>query len=112
MPKSAMVTGFNSVVPFTLIAWAALTLPASYLVILNAVSPMFSALAAALWLDERLTVAKLAGLAVGVFHSTADIAAQWESERVFSPQIDEGEREKQLAGWRRALERAMNWEEK
>lgn len=55
----------NCAIPFTLIAWAALTLPASYLVILNAVSPMFSALAAALWLDERLTVAKLAGLAVG-----------------------------------------------
>ena len=43
---------------------------------------------------------------------TADIAAQWVSERVFTPQIDEAEREKRLSGWRRALERAMNWEEK
>jgi len=62
--------------------------------------------------STALGAACLAGLAVGVFHGTADIAAQWVSERVFTPQIDEAEREKRLSGWRRALERAMNWEEK
>ncbi len=55
----------NSASPFLLFSWAALTLPASYLVILNAASPMFAALAAALWLGERLSGAKVAGLAIG-----------------------------------------------
>jgi glycerol kinase len=62
--------------------------------------------------STALGAACLAGLAVGVFINTKDIAAQWESERVFEPMIDEAEREKRLLGWRRALERAMNWEEK
>lgn len=55
----------NSAAPFLLFSWAALTLPASYLVILNAASPMFTAIAAATWLGERLSGAKLAGLATG-----------------------------------------------
>jgi len=62
--------------------------------------------------STALGAACLAGLAVGVFKSTADITAQWESERVFTPQIDAAEREKRLVGWRRALERAKGWEEK
>ena len=60
------VGAVNSAAPFLLFAWAAQTLPASYLVILNAATPMFGALAAAAWLDERLTAAKLAGLGAGV----------------------------------------------
>ena len=62
--------------------------------------------------STALGAACLAGLAVGVFHSQQDIVDQWESERVFSPQIDESERKKLLSGWRRALSRAMDWEEK
>lgn len=55
----------NSAAPFLLFAWAAQTLPASYLVILNAATPMFAALAATVWLDERLGVAKIGGLCAG-----------------------------------------------
>lgn len=55
----------SSAAPFLLFAWAALTLPASYLVILNAATPMFAAVASTIWLGERLDAAKLAGLAVG-----------------------------------------------
>ncbi|MEA4915454.1 MAG: glycerol kinase GlpK [Christensenella sp.] len=62
--------------------------------------------------STALGAACLAGLAVGVFRNTADISAQWESERVFSPAIDAKDREKQLVGWRKALERAMAWEER
>jgi len=62
--------------------------------------------------STALGAACLAGLAVGVFINTKDIASQWESERIFEPMIDEAEREKRLVGWRRALERAMSWEEK
>lgn len=55
----------NSSLPFLLFAYAALTLPASYLVILNAALPMFGAIASAIWLGERLDAPKAAGLAVG-----------------------------------------------
>ena len=62
--------------------------------------------------STALGAACLAGLAVGVFTSTQDIVDQWESDKIFSPQIEESEREKRLAGWRRALDRAKGWEEK
>ncbi|CAG0970037.1 putative amino-acid metabolite efflux pump [Burkholderiales bacterium] len=60
-----VVGGLNCALPFLLYAWAALTLPASYLVILNAATPSFAAMASALWLGERFGGAKLAGLAAG-----------------------------------------------
>ena len=55
----------NSALPFALFAFAAQHLPASYLVILNAATPMFAALAAGAWLGDRLTPMKIAGLALG-----------------------------------------------
>ena len=55
----------NCALPFVLFAYAALHLPASYLVILNAAAPMFAALVAAVWLGDRLTALKVAGLALG-----------------------------------------------
>ncbi len=55
----------NSALPFLLFAYAALHLPASYLVTLNAATPMFGALAAAAWLAESLTPTKLGGLLAG-----------------------------------------------
>ena len=62
--------------------------------------------------STALGAACLAGLATGVFQNTSEIAAQWQSEHIFSPQIDQPERDSRLRGWRRALERAMAWEEK
>ena len=56
----------NSTVPFMLYAFAALYLPASYSVILNAMTPLFTALLAVPLLGERLTAAKVAGLFAGV----------------------------------------------
>ena len=56
---------FNSALPFLLFAFAALHLPASYSVIMNASTPLFAALLSALFLGERLSVAKIAGLASG-----------------------------------------------
>ena len=56
----------NSAVPFALFAYAALTLPASYLAILNATVPLYAVVLAAIWLDEPLTFAKLAGIASGI----------------------------------------------
>ena len=56
----------NSALPFVLFSWAALTLPAGYSAILNATSPLWGAAVAALWLGDRLTVRKAAGLVTGV----------------------------------------------
>ncbi len=56
----------NSAIPFVLFGFAALHLPASYLGILNSATPLFATLLAAVWLDEPLTRAKLAGMACGV----------------------------------------------
>jgi drug/metabolite transporter (DMT)-like permease len=55
----------NSSLPFLLFAYAALVLPASYLVILNASLPLFGALASAVWLGEPLNAAKILGLLAG-----------------------------------------------
>ena len=56
----------NSTLPFLLYAYAALVLPASYLVILNAALPLFAAVAASVWLDDPLTANKVAGIAAGI----------------------------------------------
>ena len=56
----------NSALPFLLFAWAALTLPASYLVILNGTLPLFGALVSAMWLGEALDARMLGGLAMGI----------------------------------------------
>ncbi len=54
-------------VPFVLIAQALTTIDASTAAILNALSPLFAALVAALWIREPLTVAKLSGIGLCLF---------------------------------------------
>ncbi|MEO8303908.1 MAG: EamA family transporter [Betaproteobacteria bacterium] len=59
----------NSTIPFVLYGFAALHIPASYSVILNSTTPLFTALLAVPLLGEQMTKAKVAGLisgAVGV----------------------------------------------
>lgn len=57
---------FNSALPFSLYAFAAVTLPAGYLAIVNATSPLWGVLVGAAMLGETPTPRKLAGLAAGV----------------------------------------------
>ncbi len=65
--RAYLVIGIvNSALPFFLFAYAALTLPASYMAILNAMVPMFAVVLAAIWLDEPLTLGRLAGIASGI----------------------------------------------
>src|SRR5882672_7957090 len=61
-----LVGVLNSSLPFLLFADAALTLPASYLVILNAVLPLCAAVASAVWLAEPFNAGKVVGLACGI----------------------------------------------
>jgi drug/metabolite transporter (DMT)-like permease len=65
--KHFLVIGLlNSAIPFVLYSVAALVLPAAMEAIFNSMSPMFGAIFAALWMDERLTPRKIAGLLLGV----------------------------------------------
>ena len=64
-PLYAVMGIVNSAIPFLLFGFAGLHLPASYMVILNSATPLFTAVASAIWLDERLTAGKLAGLVTG-----------------------------------------------
>lgn len=56
----------NSGAPFLLFAIAASTLPAGYSAILNATAPLMGALIGFLAFGERLTIAKVAGVSVGL----------------------------------------------
>lgn len=65
--KEYLVIGaINSAVPFCLIAYASVTLPASMTATLNATTPLFGAVVAAVWTGEKLTVRKALGLLLGV----------------------------------------------
>ncbi len=65
--KHFLIIGIlNSALPFLLFAYAAQTLPASLLAILNATSPLFGAAIGAVWLRTSLTGAVALGLGCGL----------------------------------------------
>ena len=61
-----MIGAVNSALPFALFCFAEQYISASAAAILNATSPFFGALIAALWLGEALTLRKIAGMALGL----------------------------------------------
>jgi drug/metabolite transporter (DMT)-like permease len=64
--RGYLVVGvLNSAVPFALFSFAAQYISASTSAVLNATSPFFGALVAAVWLGERLTARKLVGMLLG-----------------------------------------------
>lgn len=56
-----------------------------------------------------LGAAYLAGLAVGFWKSTGDIARQWKADGKFKPSMKAATRRQIVEGWARALERAKAW---
>lgn len=56
-----------------------------------------------------LGAAALAGLAVGMFGSTQEIAQRRKVEHRFEPQMSADERSRRLDGWRKAVERTRRW---
>lgn len=65
--RIAVFALFNNAVPFTLFAWAETRIGGGTAAILNAMTPLFTALTSAwVWRTERLTVARLAGVACGL----------------------------------------------
>jgi len=53
----------------------------------------------------------LAGLAVGFWKDQMELKGAFELERRFDPDIAEETRERLYAGWRKAVKKAMDWEE-
>ena len=58
-----------------------------------------------------LGAAYLAGLAVGYWQSQDDITNNWALDRRFTPDMDEAKRAKLYKGWKKAVQRALAWEE-
>lgn len=61
-----LVGSMNSAAPFLLYSYAALELSAGMMAVINATSPMWGALLSAIVIRERLSLARAAGLALGV----------------------------------------------
>ncbi len=53
----------------------------------------------------------LAGLAVGYWQDTADLAGNWALEREFTPQIPAERRQALSRRWQKAVRRSLDWEE-
>jgi len=64
LPLSAL-GAMNSALPFTLFAYATLSITAGATAVLNASTPLFAALIAYFWLRDRLSPAAILGLVVG-----------------------------------------------
>lgn len=56
---------FASGLPFLMFNIAAQSVPASFMAVINAMTPLFGALIARIWLKEKLTRARVAGLLLG-----------------------------------------------
>jgi glycerol kinase len=57
-----------------------------------------------------LGAAYLAGLAVGYWQGLDDVRNNWALDREFSPSMDPAKREKLYAGWKKAVNRSLDWE--
>ncbi|RAQ98471.1 glycerol kinase GlpK [Thermogemmatispora tikiterensis] len=57
-----------------------------------------------------LGAAYLAGLATGFWNSQQEVAEQWAVDRTFEPQMSADQRDALYAGWKRAVERSLQWE--
>jgi drug/metabolite transporter (DMT)-like permease len=80
----AVIGVLNSAIPFALFAYAALHIPAAYSAILNAFTPIFGFVAGVIWLGERMSSVRAAGLALGVA-GVALVANPWQRASGFTP---------------------------
>ncbi|HET8795422.1 MAG TPA: glycerol kinase GlpK [Arthrobacter sp.] len=56
-----------------------------------------------------LGAAYAAGLAVGFWKSTDDVTNNWSEDKRWEPQMDAGERDRQLRLWKKAVTRTFDW---
>lgn len=64
--RALFVGLLNSALPFALFSYAVLSISTGLTAILNATTPIFGAMVATLWLGDRLTRSRAAGLLLGV----------------------------------------------
>ncbi|HMA34517.1 MAG TPA: glycerol kinase, partial [Chloroflexia bacterium] len=58
-----------------------------------------------------LGAAYLAGLAVGYWHDEAEVQQNWALDRQFTPSMDAATSARLYKGWKKAVQRALAWEE-
>ena len=58
-----------------------------------------------------LGAAFLAGLAVGFWKNTDELKACWKAQKIFKPSMSDEKREQCCLGWKKAVSRALDWEE-
>ena len=51
----------------------------------------------------------LAGLGVGFWDSADQLAGLWSADRIFQPSMQDPERRRLYAAWKKAVQRSMNW---
>ena len=56
-----------------------------------------------------LGAAYAAGLAVGYWASEEDIRENWAEDKTWTPSMDEDQRAKLYAGWKKAVTRTLDW---
>ncbi len=54
-----------------------------------------------------LGAAYLAGVQLGLFDFYTDIQKYWQSDALFTPQLDDSARQQLLAGWQKAVSRVL-----
>ena len=64
-PELLIIGAINSAIPFSLFAYAVLSVTAGFASVLNSTAPLFGALVAFIWLRDRPRPARVAGLIVG-----------------------------------------------
>ena len=64
-PRLTFLGAINSAIPFSLFAYAVLSVTAGFASVLNSTAPLFGALVAFIWLRERPAPTRIAGLIVG-----------------------------------------------
>ncbi len=56
-----------------------------------------------------LGAAYLAGLAVGFWKDVEELRTMWQVDKVFTPNMQEGQRVESIKGWERAIKATNNW---
>jgi glycerol kinase len=49
------------------------------------------------------------GLAVGFWDDMEDLRANWAVQKTWQPQMDKATREELFTGWKKAVERTLDW---
>ncbi|MBW7874774.1 MAG: DMT family transporter [Candidatus Cloacimonetes bacterium] len=68
----------NSALPFCLLAWAAASVPAGFLAVMNATAPLFAALVAWVWCKQTLSRWQIAGMFIGVLGVVVLVSSRLE----------------------------------